>query len=707
MLKKNILILVVLIFLISYVSADIKITPSEVPIDNPITITLNFEYYTHYLYFYESGSKAYLHSIDLGCGKGFCNGKKTFDYLINSSIFDAGFYEIVVYSCDDHDWISYEFEVVCTDQDGDGYYVRDGCGTEIDCNDSDAFIYPGANETCDGIDNDCDGRVDEDFDKDHDGYTSCEGDCNDNDVSIHPKTREKCDGIDNDCDGEIDEGCKCDDGTSYNQCDENSKPKYCDGATKTLISKCSACGCPEGYTCKANGECTKIFQAVGLKCKIPNFATAKGIYIFDNANEVCVRKFGPTYVAEEVTKGLKVDTSILSLLKDYKDILEKYPGGGLESSPITGAFATAPLTEDGSRFSEELSIERGRAPITGMFSIKKAFKSVTNVVKNVVNVAKKTVEIVVAGIVKVLEDPKEILTVAVNIIIQPILLLVNQFFIVCVDTYDQGCQVVGTPCFGHEEVEKLNKEYNTNFGIEIYYPSCGFIEIKAPISEIDWRNKEGKNWMTSVKNQGYDTLTGRYRGCGSCWAFSAIGAVEAVYKIENNQPDLDIDLSEQELVSCSTAGDCEGGHECNALYYYIKPKGILTEECYPYTAQDSSCSPQCSNRYFMEDVKMIPSYRDLIKKALEEGPLSTDLAWGGAIQFDESGIGRCGDRKPTSYHAIVLVGYNDDEGYWIFKNSWGSYFGDKGYGKIAYGECGIDALPHESHGTVYLPVGIN
>ena len=116
----------------------------------------------------------------------------------------------------------------CRDADGDGYYNKTGCGGNpmldgIDCNDNNASIRPGATEICDGIDNDCDGQVDEGCtdntctDADGDGYyaeANCGNafidgvDCNDNNAAVHPDATEVCnDRIDNNCDGQVDENC--------------------------------------------------------------------------------------------------------------------------------------------------------------------------------------------------------------------------------------------------------------------------------------------------------------------------------------------------------------------------------------------------------------------------------------------------------------------------------------------------------------------
>ncbi|NJL44545.1 MAG: hypothetical protein HC945_04525, partial [Nitrosarchaeum sp.] len=95
----------------------------------------------------------------------------------------------------------------CRDKDGDGYGAQGtGCALHTeDCNDQDAQVRPEAEDVCDGIDNDCDGIIDNTQDYDQDGYTLCTGDCDESNPQVYPGASETCDGIDNNCNGLIDE----------------------------------------------------------------------------------------------------------------------------------------------------------------------------------------------------------------------------------------------------------------------------------------------------------------------------------------------------------------------------------------------------------------------------------------------------------------------------------------------------------------------
>ena len=111
----------------------------------------------------------------------------------------------VIYDCDE------------TDADLDGYTICLG-----DCDDTNAAIYPGAAEICDGLDNDCSGAADDavGIDEDQDGYCVDDGDCDDTDPAINPGAAELCNGLDDDCDGSPANYEFDNDGDEFIECEE-------------------------------------------------------------------------------------------------------------------------------------------------------------------------------------------------------------------------------------------------------------------------------------------------------------------------------------------------------------------------------------------------------------------------------------------------------------------------------------------------------
>ncbi|CAL8467277.1 g6814 [Coccomyxa elongata] len=218
--------------------------------------------------------------------------------------------------------------------------------------------------------------------------------------------------------------------------------------------------------------------------------------------------------------------------------------------------------------------------------------------------------------------------------------------------------------------------------------STGFkyADYEAPPS-IDWRKKGA---VTEVKNQ---------QQCGSCWAFSTTGSVEGANAIYSG--DL-VSLSEQELVDCDTTQDhgCHGGLMDFAFSFIIRNGGIDTEKDYKYKAQDGVCNIAKEKRH----VVTIDSYEDVppndesaLKKAAANQPISVAIeADQREFQLYAGGVfdAPCGTALD---HGVLVVGYGSDNGsdYWIVKNSWGDFWGDSGYIRLARGiansagQCGI------------------
>jgi len=234
----------------------------------------------------------------------------------------------------------------------------------------------------------------------------------------------------------------------------------------------------------------------------------------------------------------------------------------------------------------------------------------------------------------------------------------------------------------------------------------------APPASFDWRNYDSSNWLTPVKNQG---------GCGSCWAFSAVGVAEAAHNIGTDDPTLDLDLSEQYLVSdCHNLWGyqtCCGGWKDIALDY-ISAVGIPDESCMSYVdgascscgsgtcdsnctyrtpgdCSDRTCSDRCgdwsSRLVNITSTGYVGTNPTTIKQALvDNGPLAVSVGIGSSYGgYWDGDIYRCTSDTGTN-HAVAVVGYDDSGGYWWVRNSWGPGWNGNGYYKVGYGECYIE-----------------
>ena len=213
--------------------------------------------------------------------------------------------------------------------------------------------------------------------------------------------------------------------------------------------------------------------------------------------------------------------------------------------------------------------------------------------------------------------------------------------------------------------------------------------VGAAPSGFDWRSIGGQNFVTPVRNQG---------GCGSCWAFATAAALESAVLRAENTPGVDLNLSEQVLVSCGTsggsdAGSCAGG----VIQYasnYIRDTGLPLETCYPYTATDGSCGSACGT--YNTSTYRIVSWADVtgtsptpsaIRNALlNYGPLVTTMDVYDDFYSYSSGVYSHTTGDYAGGHGVLIVGYSDAGQYFIVKNSWGASWGESGYFKIAYSE---------------------
>jgi hypothetical protein len=206
--------------------------------------------------------------------------------------------------------------------------------------------------------------------------------------------------------------------------------------------------------------------------------------------------------------------------------------------------------------------------------------------------------------------------------------------------------------------------------------SLGGIVLPA---QFDWRDRDGKNFTTPVKNKDSP------QHCSCCWAFAVVGAMESMWKIQTQSPSLTPDLAEQQLLSCSKLG-CKWAPLPTVLDFIQKNQGLGEEAAFPYQASaDLSCSQVAQGwqqkAFQIESwIKVTPD-TESIKKQLLSGPVVAGMNVYDDFMSYAGGVYEHSWGAKLGGHFVLLVGWNDADGAWISKNSWGDGWGEDSYGR--------------------------
>jgi len=225
----------------------------------------------------------------------------------------------------------------------------------------------------------------------------------------------------------------------------------------------------------------------------------------------------------------------------------------------------------------------------------------------------------------------------------------------------------------------------------------------------DWRNVDGISYVSWSVNQHIPTY------CGSCWAQGAVASFADRFIVANRTRFANLALSAQAVINCREGGSCFGG-EPIIVYKAAHDVGLVDVTCQQYTAENGPEVTDCSKpnievcrncgfpipnsatdksncwavqdfpRYYASQYGPVSGADNMKKEIWTRGPIACSMD--ATIEFDDYRGGyifsQFSDNEPNHIVSILGWGVDQDSGteYWIGRNSWGTYWGEKGYFRI-------------------------
>lgn len=199
--------------------------------------------------------------------------------------------------------------------------------------------------------------------------------------------------------------------------------------------------------------------------------------------------------------------------------------------------------------------------------------------------------------------------------------------------------------------------------------------------------------------------------CGSCWAFGASEALTDRFCIASSGK-TDVVLSPEDMVACDSADlGCDGGY-LNKAWNYLATTGIVSDACFPYSSGKGAvpaCPRTCTGsgtwtkyKCKANSVVTARTAAAIQQEIYTNGPMETSFNVYSDFMNYKSGIYQHTSGYLEGGHAIKILGWGVEGGlkYWLCANSWGTSWGEKGFFRIAYGECGIDSAVYACTPTV-------